>query len=127
MFFKVAFFKRHMKRCSTSLIIGAFLVAQMVKKIHLQCRRSRFDPWVGKIPWRREWLPTPVFLLGEFHGQKTLVGLQSMGSQTVGQDITSHQTESLSSKNPQTINAGRYGEKGILLHCWLECKLIQPL
>ena len=27
-----------------------------------------FDPWVGKIPWRREWLPTPVFLLGEFHG-----------------------------------------------------------
>ena len=90
MYFKVAFFKRHMKRCSTSLIIGAFLVAQMVKKIHLQCRRSRFDPWVGKIPWRREWLPTPVFLLGEFHGQKTLVGLQSMGSQTVGQDITSH-------------------------------------
>ena len=27
-----------------------------------------FDPWVGKIPWRREWLPTPVFLPGEFHG-----------------------------------------------------------
>ena len=32
------------------------------------------DPWVGKIPWRREWLPTPVFLLGEFHGQRSLVG-----------------------------------------------------
>ena len=28
-----------------------------------------FDPWVGKIPWRREWLPTPVFLPEEFHGQ----------------------------------------------------------
>ena len=31
-------------------------------RIHLQCRRPRFDPWVGKIPWRREKLPTPVFL-----------------------------------------------------------------
>ena len=32
------------------------------KKIHLQCRRPRFDSWVGKIPWRRDRLPTPVFL-----------------------------------------------------------------
>ena len=37
-------------------------------KDHLQCRRSRFDPWVGKIPWRRERLPAPVFWPGEFHG-----------------------------------------------------------
>ena len=34
----------------------------------LQCRRSRFDPWVGKIPWKRERLPIPVFWPGEFHG-----------------------------------------------------------
>ena len=34
------------------------------KRIHLQCRRPQFNPWVGKIPWRREWLPTPVFLSG---------------------------------------------------------------
>ena len=40
----------------------------------LQCRRPGFDPWVGKIPWRREWLPTPVFLLGEVHGQRSLAG-----------------------------------------------------
>ena len=33
-----------------------------------------FDPWVGKMPWRREWLPTPVFLPGESHGQRSLVG-----------------------------------------------------
>ena len=33
-----------------------------------QCGRPGFDPWVGKIPWRREWLPTPVFWPGEFHG-----------------------------------------------------------
>ena len=38
------------------------------KKIHLQCRRPWFDSWVGKIPQRKERLPTPVFWLGEFHG-----------------------------------------------------------
>ena len=45
----------------------AFLVAQLVKN-HLPCWRSGFHPWVGKIPWRREQLPTPVFWPGEFHG-----------------------------------------------------------
>ena len=42
-----------------------------------QCRRLRrygFDPWVRKIPLRREWQPTPVFLPGESHGQRGLVG-----------------------------------------------------
>ena len=43
-------------------------------RLCLQCRRPRFNPWLGKIPWRREWLPTPVFLPGEFYGQKSLVG-----------------------------------------------------
>ena len=43
-------------------------------KICLQCMRHRFDSWVGKIPWRREWLLTPVFLPGEFHGQRSLAG-----------------------------------------------------
>ena len=37
-------------------------------RICLQCGRTSFDPWVGKIPWRRERLPTPVFWPGEFHG-----------------------------------------------------------
>ena len=37
-------------------------------RICLQCRRPGFDPWVGKIPWRRESLPTPVFWPGEFYG-----------------------------------------------------------
>ena len=39
-----------------------------------QCRRHRFDPWVGKISWRRKWPPTPVFLPGESHGHRSLVG-----------------------------------------------------
>ena len=34
----------------------------------LQCRRPGFNPWVGKIPWGKEWLPTPVFLPGEIQG-----------------------------------------------------------
>ena len=41
-----------------------------------QCRRHkrcRLNPWVGKIPWRRAWQPTPVFSPGEFHGQRSLV------------------------------------------------------
>ena len=42
-----------------------------------ECRRCMgrgFNPWVGKIPWTRKWEPTPVFLFGEFHGQRSLVG-----------------------------------------------------
>ena len=39
-----------------------------------QFRRPKFDPWFGKIPWRRGWQPTPVFLLGKPHGQRSLAG-----------------------------------------------------
>ena len=41
-------------------------------------RRCRFDPWVGKIPWRREWQPTP-FLPGKSHGQRSLAGYSGWG------------------------------------------------
>ena len=44
-----------------------------------ECRRPRFDPWVRKIPWKRAWQPTPVFLPGESHGQKSLVGYSLWG------------------------------------------------
>ena len=37
-------------------------------------RRWRFDPWAGKIPWRRKWQPSPVFLLEKSHGQRSLAG-----------------------------------------------------
>ena len=43
---------------------GASLIAQLVKN-PLQCRRPQFDSWVGRIHWRRERLPTPVFWPGE--------------------------------------------------------------
>ena len=38
----------------------------------VRCNRCRFDPWVRTIPWRRAWQPTPGFLPGESHGQKSL-------------------------------------------------------
>ena len=44
-----------------------------------ECRRHRFDPWVGKIPWRRKWQLTPVVLPEEFHRQKSLVGYSPWG------------------------------------------------
>ena len=52
------------------------------KRIHLQCRRHRrcrFDPWVGKIPWRRKWQTPPVFLDETSHGQRSLVGYSPVG------------------------------------------------
>ena len=49
------------------------------KESACQCRRCRFDPWVGKIPWRRKWQPTPVLLSGKSHGQRSLAGYSSWG------------------------------------------------
>ena len=52
-------------------------MAQQAKNLP-QYRRHRrtgvFDPWVGKVPWRRKWQHTPVFLPGESHGQRSLAG-----------------------------------------------------
>ena len=50
--------------------------------IRLKCRsgrRRRFDLWAGKIPWRRKWQPTSVFLLGESHRQRSLAGYSPWG------------------------------------------------
>ena len=42
-------------------------------------KRLGFSPWIRKIPWRRAWQPTPVFLPGESHGQRSLVGYSLQG------------------------------------------------
>ena len=44
-----------------------------------RCKRRRFDPWVRKIPWSRKWQPAPVFLPGESHRQRKLVGYSPWG------------------------------------------------
>ena len=54
---------------------GGFAGGASVKEPVCQCRRQkrhRFDPWVRKIPWRKKWQATPVFLPGEAHGQRGL-------------------------------------------------------
>ena len=51
-----------------------------------RCKRHRFYPGVGKIPWSRKWPPTPVFLPGESPWREEPGGLQSMGLQRVGHD-----------------------------------------
>ena len=63
-------YRHHSKYLNTP---WASQVAQWERQWRYQWRRG-LDPWVRKIPWRREWQPTPVFLPGEPHGQKNLVG-----------------------------------------------------
>ena len=57
---------------------AGFPVAQMVKNLPAM-QETQFDPWIMTIPWRSEWLPTPVFLPGEFHGQRSLADYSPWG------------------------------------------------
>ena len=53
------------------------IIGKLVISLRLYCNAGDppgFDPWVGKIPWRRKWQPAPVFLPGESHGPRSLVG-----------------------------------------------------
>ena len=75
-------------------------------------RRHRVDSWVGKISRRRKWQPTPVFLPGESHGQKSLAGYSPWGrkeSDTTERPNTTHRMDLSSIKNfsvsaNQTVN-----------------------
>ena len=49
------------------------------KRVCLHCGTPRFNSWVGKIPWRRKWQPTPVLLPGKSHGLRSLVGYSPWG------------------------------------------------
>ena len=69
--------------------------------ICLQCGRPGFDPWLGKIPWRRKWRPTPVLLPGKFHGQRSLVGYSPWGCEELDPTERLHLTSL------------------VLLHIWL--------
>ena len=69
--------------------------------IHLPSRRLRFIPWVGKIPWRRTWQPTPVFLPGKFHGQRSLRGCSPWSRKEL--DMTERLNNSRSSQQPYEV------------------------
>ena len=62
-----------------SLLLGRLPWGLSGKEPFCPCRRHRFDPWVRKILWRREWQPTPVLLPGKFHGWRSLVGYSPWG------------------------------------------------
>ena len=64
-----------------------FPSGSVVKVYAWQCRRHRtpgFNLWVRKIPWRRRWQPTPVFLPGEFHGQRKMAGYSAWVCKELG-------------------------------------------
>ena len=50
----------------------SWLSSERIRLQYRSCKRLGFNPWVRKIPWRRAWQPTPVFLAGESHGQRSL-------------------------------------------------------
>ena len=62
-------------------------MAQRVKNLPVmqETQEMWFDPWIGKIPWRRKWQPTPVFLSEKSRGQKSLAGCSPWGRR-VGHD-----------------------------------------
>ena len=63
------------------------------KESACQYRRHKFDPFVRKIPWRRKWQPTLVFLSGESHGQRSLVGYSPCSSKRGGHDLVTKQQQ----------------------------------
>ena len=63
------------------------------KESTCQCRGRRFDPWVGKVPWRRKWQPTPIFLPGKSHGQRSPAGYNHGVTKRVGHDLVTKQQQ----------------------------------
>ena len=96
------------------------------KESTCQCRRPGFDPWAKKIPWRRKWQLTPVFLPGKFHRQRSLVGYSPLG----------HKSQIwLSNKGKPTSMVGEHGSsppvaksssKQISHEDWGTCKKVSP-
>ena len=71
-------------------------------------RRRRFDPWVGKIPWRRKWQPTPVLLPGKSHGQRSLVGFRPWGLQESDMTVAEHTFWDLKFEGRAADKQGRF-------------------
>ena len=65
------------------------------KEFDFQCRRLRFNTWVRKIPWRRKWQPTLVFLPGESHGQRSLAGYSPKSRTMTKQSTASYERRSI--------------------------------
>ena len=78
-FFFVYFLKELFKKAKRIIGLPGWLSGKKSACQCRECKRHGCDPWVGKIPWRRKWQLTPVFLPGEFHGQSSLAGYSPRG------------------------------------------------
>ena len=95
------------------------------KRICLQCRRPKFNPWVGKILWRSEWQRTPVFLPRlEFHGQRSLVSYSPWGCKEL--DMTERLTHTHKNFSKPSHPQNNPRRKVLLFHyhycyCYYSC------
>ena len=83
-----------MDKCLHFLTVKAGYFRVTCSALSWQCRRQkrcRFNPWVGKIPWRRTWQRTPKFLPGKFHQQRSLASYSLWGCKRVGHDLVTEQ------------------------------------
>ena len=81
-----------------------------------QCRRCGFDPWVRKIPWRRKWPPTPVFLPGKSHGQRNLTATVYRGCSGVPVAQTVKTLPVIQETRVQSLGWEVPLEKGMAVH-----------
>ena len=92
-----------------------------------QCRRSGFNPGIGKIPWRREWLPTPVFLPGKSHRQRILVGYSPRGCKRVRHNWATEQQLNLHDSVIPILQMRQQVLDEISLRSWHLAKVTQPV
>ena len=98
---------------------GSFPGGTSVKEPACQCRRCKrcgFNPWAGKIPWRRAQQPTSVFLPGEFHGQRSLVGYSALGQKSWA-PLKWLSTHLCMSNRPCTLGQPGKGECWVCFSC----------
>ena len=88
LYFLLIFLRKHVL-----LFDMGFAGSSVVKNqsaVQETCRRLEFNPWVGKIPWKKKWQPTPVTLPGKSHGQRSLAGYSPWACKE--SDTTEHAT-----------------------------------
>ena len=94
-----------LKKSSPGSTCGSYLIETTLciglpwwlrwQRICLQCRRPGFNPWDSKIPWRRKWQPTPVFLPGKSNGHRSLVSYSPWDCKGDQHDLATKQPQSL--------------------------------
>ena len=85
---------------NASCVIQGFPGGSVVKNLPAKGRRRGFDPWVGKIPWRKKWQPTPVLLPGKSHEQKSLADCRPRALKRVRHHLVTKQQQHLVSYSP---------------------------